>query len=282
MVRIFGGGDETAKRAKRPEALAASLGTRPKEGLEWLGRAPDGRLGPLARLLLATGGLLIFRLGRIRVAVEGREHLPQGGYLLAAALHRGWIDPLVVIRALPAEPRPWFIGSGPSTFDRRWKEALLRRVGGILPVWRGGVSVDEHLAATRAVIDAGCPYVVFIEGGVAGPPDRLGRVRSGIGLAALRLRDTPIVPFALAGSDDLYRGKRIGVRIGPPVTTAELLGDAPPARPPEPGSREELRLARAVTERLAERIEAAVAEMYPGTVDSPEAARPWRWLRRLF
>jgi len=282
MVRIFGGGDETARRAKRPEALAASLGTWPKEGLEWLGRAPDGRLGPLARLLLGAGGLLIFRLGRIRLAVEGREHLPQGGYLLAAALHRGWIDPLVVIRALPAEPRPWFIGSGPSTFDRRWKEALLRRVGGILPVWRGGVSVDEHVAATRAVVDAGCPYVVFIEGGVAGPPDRLGRVRSGIGLAALRLRDTPIVPFALAGSDDLYRGKRIGARIGPPVTAAELLGDAMPARSPEPGSREELRLARVVAERLAEHIEAAVVEMYPGTVDPPESARPWRWLRRLF
>ena len=282
MVRIFGGGEETVKLAKRPEALAASLGTRPKEGLEWLGRSPDGRLGPLARLLLGAGGLLLFRLGRIRLAVDGREHLPKGGYLLAAALHRGWIDPLVVIRALPAEPRPWFIGSGPSTFDRRWKEALLQRVGGILPVWRGGVGIDEHVAATRAVVDAGCPYVVFIEGGVAGPPDRLGRVRSGIGLAALRLHDTPVVPFALAGSDDLYRGKRIGARIGSPVTAAGLLGDAMPAGPPEPGSREELRLARLVTERLAERIEAAVAEMYPGTVDPPEAPRPWRWLRRLF
>jgi len=282
MVRIFGGGDETAKLARRPEALAASLGVRPKEGLEWLGRAPDGRLGLLARLLLGAGGLLVFRLGRIRLTVEGREHLPQSGYLVAAALHRGWIDPLVVIRALPAEPRPWFIGSGPSTFDRRWKETLLRRVGGILPVWRGGVSVDEHVAATRAVVDAGCPYVIFIEGGTAGPPDRLHRVRSGVGLAALRLDGMPIVPFALAGSDDLYRGKRIGARIGPPITAAELLGDAMPARPPEPGSREELRLARLVTERLAERIEAAVAEMYPGTVDPPEAARPWRWLRRLF
>ena len=52
--------------------------------------------------------------------------------------------------------------------------------------------------------------------------------------------------------------------------------------PPEPGSREELRLARLVTERLAERIGRAVAEMYPGTVDPPEAPRPWRWLRRLF
>ena len=282
MVRIFGGGDETAKLARRPEALAASLGVRPKEGLEWLGRAPDGRLSMLARLLLGAGGLLLFRLGRIRLTVEGREHLPESGYLVAAALHRGWIDPLVVIRALPAEPRPWFIGSGPSTFDRRWKETLLRRVGGILPVWRGGVSVDEHVAATRAVVDAGCPYVIFIEGGTAGPPDRLHRVRSGVGLAALRLDGMPIVPFALAGSDDLYRGKRIGARIGPPITAAELLGDAMPARPPEPGSREELRLARLVTERLAERIEAAVAEMYPGTVDPPEAARPWRWLRRLF
>src|SRR3990172_4097594 len=68
--------------------------------------------------------------------------------------------PLAVPGPRPAEPRPWFIGSGPSTFDRRWKETLLRRVGGILPVWRGGVSVDEHVAATRAVIDAGFSLAV--------------------------------------------------------------------------------------------------------------------------
>jgi len=53
----------------------------------------------------------------------------------------------VVIRALPTEPRVWFLGSGPTAFDRRWKERLLRHTGGILPVWRGGTRLDAHVEA---------------------------------------------------------------------------------------------------------------------------------------
>jgi 1-acyl-sn-glycerol-3-phosphate acyltransferase len=139
-----------------------------------------------------------------------------------------------------------------------------------------------HVDAARAVVDAGCPFVVFIEGAVAGEPDRLHRVRTGIGLLALRLAEVPIVPMALAGSDDLYRGKRIAVRFLAPVTARELAGSEWPTMPPPPGSREEIRLARLLTDRLGERLQGAITELYPGTVDPPARARRWRWLRRLF
>jgi 1-acyl-sn-glycerol-3-phosphate acyltransferase len=282
MAGILGGGDETARRAKRPQELAASRATPPQEGLAWLGRRPDGRLGILARALLALASSVLFGLARLRLRVEGREHLPPGGYLLAVAVHRGWVDPLVVVRALPAEPRPWFLTSGASAFDRAWKESLLRRAGGVLPVWRGGADLATHLRSARAVVAAGCPFVLFIEGAVAGPPDRVNRTRSGVGLFALRLEGTPIVPLAIAGTDDLYRGKRIAVRILPPTSVADLLGEARPPVAPGPDTRDELRLARLVTERLAERLSAAVSELYPGTVDAAGARHGWRWLRRLF
>jgi len=282
MGSILGGGDQTARRAKRPQELAASRAMPPAEGLAWLGRRPDGRRGPLARALFGAAWFVLFRLARLRLRVEGTEHLPAGGYLLAAAVHRGWVDPLIVVRTLPAEPRPWFLASGASAFDRPWKESLLRRAGGVLPVWRGGADLGTHLGSARAVTEAGCPFVLFVEGAVAGPPDRVHRTRSGVGLFALRMGEAPIVPFALAGSDDLYRGKRIAVRILPPTSAAELLGDDLPDVPPRPDTREELRLARLVTQRLAERLSAAVVELYAGTVDPPGARHGWRWLRRLF
>ena len=266
----------------RPEALAAARGGAQREGLDWLGRAPDGHLGMLARLLLGLGSVCLFRLAAIRVTVDGPEHLPGAGYVVAAALHRAWIDPLVAIRALPAEPRPWFIGSGPSTFQRPWREALLRHVGGILPVWRGGVDPDVHVTAAKAVVDAGCPFVIFVEGAVAGDPDRIHRVRAGVGLLALRLGDVPIVAMAVAGTNDVYRGKRVAVRILPPLTARALAGADWPATEPRPETRDELRLARLVTDRLAERLQAAVDELYPGTVDPPDRPRRWRWLRGLF
>ena len=266
----------------RPEALAAARGAPPREGLDWLGREPDGHLGLIARLLLGMASLGLFRIAAVSVRVEGREHLPSSGYVVAAAVHRGYIDPLVAIRALPDEPRPWFIGSGPSTFRSRWREALLRHIGGILPVWRGGLDPEVHVTAAQAVVDAGCPFVIFIEGAVAGEPDRLHRVRAGVGLLALRLGEVPIVPMAVAGTDDLYRGKRVGVRLLPSLTARELLGADWPATPPALDTRDEIRLARAVTDRLAERLQAAVTELYPATVDAPERPRRWRWLRGLF
>lgn len=267
----------------RPEALAAARGSAPLEGLDWLGRDPDGHLGPLARLLLGVADVALVRLADVRVTVEGRDQLPvTGGYLVAAALHRAWIDPLVAIRALPREPRPWFIGSGPSTFRSRWREALLRHIGGILPVWRGGADADVHVRAARAVVEAGCPFVIFVEGGTAGEPDRVHHVRAGVGLLALRLVDVPIVGLGLAGSDDVYRGKRVALRLLPPVTARELVGSDWPPVPPTAGTRDELRLARLVTDRLAERLQASVTELYPRTVDPPERARRWRWLRGLF
>jgi 1-acyl-sn-glycerol-3-phosphate acyltransferase len=266
----------------RPEAMAAARGDAPSEGLNWLGRAPDGRLGLLTRLLLGLASFSLFRVAGIRVTIEGRERLPHTGYVVAAALHRAWIDPLVAVRVLPAQPRPWFIGSGPSTFRSRWREALMRHVGGILPVWRGGLDPGVHVAAAHAVVEVGCPLVIFVEGAIAGDPGRIHHVRAGVGLLALRLSDVPIVAIAIAGTDDVYRGKRVAVRILPSLTARELVGSDWPTTPPQPDTREEIRLARLITDRLVERLQAAVTELYPGTVDPPGRPRRWRWLRHLF
>jgi 1-acyl-sn-glycerol-3-phosphate acyltransferase len=190
------------------------------------------------------------------------------------------MDPLLILHALPLEPRAWFLGSGPSAFSARWREALLRRLGGILPVWRGGVGVDQHVASARAVLDNGGVFVLVPEGGVAGPPDRLGTLRTGAALIALRT-GAPIVPIALAGADELYLGKRMASQILRPTSTRELLGDAWDGVLPDRGSRAELELARRLTERFAALLGPVVASLYPGTVDPPERPRRFRGLTWL-
>jgi 1-acyl-sn-glycerol-3-phosphate acyltransferase len=279
LRRLLGGGDASIAKARRPEALAASLSAPPAEGLEWLGRAPSGHAPLLYRFLLAAAGALLFGLCRLRLRVEGREYLPEGGYIAVCALHRSWIDPLLVLRALPREPRAWFVGSGPTAFDRRWKERLLHHIGGILPVWRGGTDVAVHVRAAQAVIDERAVLALFMEGAIGGPIDAVSRSRSGSALLCLRT-GAPIVPVALCGAEELYRGKRMTLRILEPTTVEALLGDRWTGLP-EPGTRAELRSARALTEALAERITAATRELHPGTVDGPDVPRRWRWLTRL-
>jgi 1-acyl-sn-glycerol-3-phosphate acyltransferase len=219
---------------------------------------------------------------RFRIEASGRENLPDGGgYLLVGAAHRGWMDPFLVLHGLPLEPRPWFLGSGPSVFAVRWREWLVHRVGGLLPVWRGGLGIDQHVRSARAVLDAGGVFVQMPEGNINGPAGRIAPFRPGAVLIALRT-GAPIVPFAMAGTEDLYVGKRMASRILPPTTVAALLGRDWDGSVPPPDSREELDLARRATDALASILGPEVETLHPQTVDPPSRRRPLRrWLTRL-
>lgn len=263
----------------RPEAVRRSRGDV-REGLDWLGHPPEIRAGLAYRMARALASVLLRGVCAFRVDAGGREHLPAGGgYLLLAALHRGWIDPFLALDAVPAEPRVWTLGSGPSAFDRAWKERLLRLVGGVLPVWRGGVGIEVHVSAARAVLQRGGVFSTFVEGTIGGPPDRPTPFRQGAFVIALRT-GAPIVPLAVAGTEVLYRRKRFATRILPPVTMAELLGEAW-SGVPAPGSREELAAARLGAERLEALLAPVISGIYPGTVDPPGRRRRWPWLTRL-
>jgi 1-acyl-sn-glycerol-3-phosphate acyltransferase len=260
-----------------PEALAAQRGGA-VEGLAWLGRPPEAKASILYRLLRLVARFVIFVVFRFRIRTSGQERLSQGGYLLVAAAHRGWMDPFVVMHAIPAEPRAWFLGSAPSTFTSRWRERLIHRLGGLLPVWRGGIGIDQHVTAARAVIANGAVFAQMPEGTVSGPPGRIGPFRTGWAVIAMRT-DAPIVPLAIAGTEELYLGRRLASQVLP-VTSAHALAGLPPdvAFPPE-GSREELALAHRMSDALAAILGPAVEALYPSTVDA--AGRPRRLRRRL-
>jgi 1-acyl-sn-glycerol-3-phosphate acyltransferase len=261
----------------RPEALAAARGGA-REGLDWLGRQPEARASLFYRAIRLLARFVLFGLFRFRIETSGQEHLPTGGYLLVAAAHRGWMDPFVVMHALPVAPRCWFLGSGPSTFTSRSREWLTRRLGGLLPVWRGGLGIEGHVRSTRAVVEAGAVFVQMPEGTVNGPPGRLGPFRPGAALIALRTGAT-IVPLAMAGTEELYVGRRMASRVLPPTSARELLGAAWDGRLPSPDSREELELAKRASEALAATLGPAVETLHPRTVDPPD--RPRRLRRRL-
>ena len=260
-----------------PEAMAAARGGV-SEGLAWLGRAPEAKASVLYRFVRLLVRFVCFGLFRFRIDTSGQEHIPAGGYLLVAGAHRGWMDPLVVMHALPVEPRCWILGSGPSTLTSPWREWLVRRLGGLLPVWRGGVGIDTHVASARAVLGAGAVFVQMPEGTVSGPPGRLGAMRTGWAMIALRT-DATILPLAMAGTEELYLGRRIASRILPPRSVRELAGLEPGAPLPAPGTRAELTTARAMTDRLGAVLGPVVEALHPDTVDPP--GHPRRLRRRL-
>jgi 1-acyl-sn-glycerol-3-phosphate acyltransferase len=232
----------------------------------------------LYRLVRLLVRFVCFVLFRFRIATSGQEHIPARGYLLVAGAHRGWMDPFVVMHALPTEPRAWILGSGPSTFTAPWREYLTKRLGGLLPVWRGGVGIEPHVASARAVLANGGVFVQMPEGTVSGPAGRLGAMRPGWAIIAMRT-EAPVLPLAMAGTEELYIGRRMASRILPVTSARVLAGLAADDVMPAPGSREELELAKRLTDRIAERLGPVVEELYPSTIDPPDHARRLR--RRL-
>jgi 1-acyl-sn-glycerol-3-phosphate acyltransferase len=262
----------------RPQELAEQRGNV-SEGLAWLGRDPEPTAGLLVRVLRVLVRVAFFGLLRLRLATTGRENLPPGGgYIVAAAVHRSWVDPLVIAFSLPPEPKPWFLGSGATAFRRRWLERLLHRTGMMLPVWRGGIGIEQHVAAARAVIEAGSVFVMMPEGTIGGPPDYPTPLRGGTAVISLRT-GAPIVPLAIAGAEELYVGKRMASRILPPMSARDLAGDAWNGTVPPAGSKEELEVARVMTDRLEAILAEAVAEIWPQTADPP--SHPRRLKERL-
>lgn len=252
-----------------------------QEGLAWLGREPESAASYTVRAIAILARLVLFGAFRFKVTTSGQERLPStGGYLLVAAIHRGWMDPFLIMHAVPLQPRVWFLGSGPSAFSARWREWLLHRLGGMLPVWRGGVGVEQHVASARAVLRNGGVFVLVPEGGVSGPPDAPSTFRVGAALIALRT-GALIIPVAIAGSSELYLGKRMASRILAATSARELLGDRWPATPPEEGSRAELDLAHALTDHLTSLFTSVIPELFAGTVDRPERPRRLRGLTWL-
>jgi hypothetical protein len=83
----------------------------------------------------------------------------------------------------------------------------------------------------------------------------------------------------MAGTEELYVGKRMASRVLAPTSVAELLGGTWDGQLPAADSREELELARRITEALAARLGPVVEELHPATVDPP--SHPRRWRRRL-
>jgi len=256
-----------------PQALADDHGGA-REGLAWLGRVPESRASLLVRVLRLFARFVCFLVLRFQVRTSGREHLPKGGYLIVAAAHRGWMDPFVVMHALPVEPRAWFLGSAPSTFTSRSRERLVHRLGGLLPVWRGGVKIDQHVAAARAVVGNGGVFVQMPEGTVSGPVGTTGPFRIGWAVIALRT-GAPIVPMAIAGTEELYIGRRMASRVLPARTVRDFVPDWDGVVP-GPGSRDELELARRMTMALEAVLRPVVEELHPWTVDPPGRRR---WLR---
>jgi 1-acyl-sn-glycerol-3-phosphate acyltransferase len=205
------------------------------------------------RLLLVPLLKLAFRFRAF-----GRENIPTSGAYVVIANHLGWLDALTLLIVFPVEPRIHFVADPTGMMRRRLEWALIRAVGGIVPVdraVRGDTRLYRHVLRC---LELGGAVALFPEGDVGPREGELQPFKKGFAHFAAS-SGAPVVPVALTGPRDVWLGKRIEARIGPPITPAGKSVD-----------------------ELHELGRRAVAELLPAYVEPPGPKPLRRWLTGLF
>ncbi len=246
-----------------------------------------GPKAPVAlRLLRGVFGVVGRNVLAFRLELSGQENLPRdeqgrpvGGWIAAGLPHVTWIEPFVMLVLLPAEPRLVWFGDARAMERSRLRRAAFRVLGGVVPIRPGGgpEAFEGHVEAVRTVVAAGGVFALFPERGPAVPPGQTRTVAPGIGYFALR-SGAHIVPLVFGGTHELYRGRRIQMRILPAVAAADLAAEASLSG----AVIDERDAAHAVAAAIHTLTADAVAEAHRATESPPGTTKHWRWLTHAF
>lgn len=164
--------------------------------------------------------------GLYRLRARGREHLPQGGFVLAAN-HNSNFDPWPL--ALTLFPRRYLRFMGKSElFWTPFKQ--FATAAGAFPVHRGEADFQALETATQLCRE-GHVVVMFPEGTRRTKGLRKRReAKAHTGAARIALEaNVPLVPAGIVGTDRLGRLAQLRVAYGPAIPLGDLAGraDAP-------------------------------------------------------
>ena len=197
---------------------------------------------------VCRNALVAFSMSYWRLRIDGKEHVPDGPFVLAP-VHRSNIDtPLV---AGVTRRRLCYMGK-----DSMWKHRapawLFTGLGGF-PVKRG---TADRVALRQCldVLERGEALVVFPEGGRRSGPV-VGEISEGAAYLAIRA-GVPIVPVGIGGSE---RAMTKGSWVLRPVRTRVLIG--PPLYPP-PARADGRRAPRRTVHELTEQLRVEIQRLF--------------------
>ena len=171
------------------------------------------------RWLLKAFILVYFRLRRL-----GREHVPEGGVILASN-HRSFLDPFAIGACVG---RPIYFMAKREAFRNPLVGWILNCMGAF-PV-RRGESDEESVQTALALLARGEALVMFPEG-TRIQSGSLQTPKRGVGRLALQ-SGAPVVPIAVAGSERARAGWKIKpvkvhLRFGPALTFPKVDDPSP-------------------------------------------------------
>ena len=174
------------------------------------------RVTPRYRLMWGLNRMVVRSLFRLRV--DGADHLPPAPYQLVCNHHNGF-DPLIMIAAMPLEPRITWFGPKERDFSRGFKNRVMTFFGGVIPYDPDKTTLMSAVRAVRRVFAADGVLGIFAEGRAGLDETSLLPFEDGAAAFAAA-SGVPIVPCAIIGSTRLWVGRTIIIRFGAPIDSA--------------------------------------------------------------
>jgi 1-acyl-sn-glycerol-3-phosphate acyltransferase len=163
----------------------------------------------LARALLTPVLHALFH-----VRISGRDRIPRRGPYVVIANHLNWPDPFLILATFPSEPRLHFLANPENLVKNRVHWAIIRAVGGYVPVDMSHHAGPELFAHVNRALKLGAAVAIFPEAAYGPREGELQETwKSGFAHFAVDNR-APVIPVALSGTHDLWLRKTLRIAVG--------------------------------------------------------------------
>lgn len=153
------------------------------------------------------------------IRVEGRPRIPINRNYVLIANHLNWLDSFAILATFPTEPRVHFLGDTTLLVTRKVQWALVKSVGGFIPVNRQARPDIVLFHHANRCLERGGVLALYPEGNYGPGEGEIMPFKKGFAHFATE-NDVPVVPVALSGTKDLWLRKTVRLIIGEPIESA--------------------------------------------------------------
>jgi 1-acyl-sn-glycerol-3-phosphate acyltransferase len=153
----------------------------------------------------------------LRVRLEGRERIPAGPAMYTFN-HLNWLDPIVVMAALPLRSRLYFYGPREEDMHVGGRNRIMWWSGIAVPFRPEKNDLITSVRRAEAIFRSGGKLAIAGEGRIHVHEGDLMPLQEGTAYFALRAR-VPIVPLAITGTSWVGFRRTVVVRVGEPIAT---------------------------------------------------------------
>jgi len=211
-------------KGEEPGILVKTLFEPPSKRLDEIFNI---KRGIFKRIFMRIVQMVVFIIVKIafRMRIEGMDKIPNKGAVILCPNHQSYIDPIVIVAALPGWILDRLLLTGFSELFKKAPLSWIVRPLRVIPIG-STETFGDSLQLTYDGLRRGMALLLFPEGRRT-PTGRIMPARMGVGILSIEAR-VPIIPILIEGASDTLSPRHPGFKF---AKVSVVIGD--PIEPPE-------------------------------------------------